>query len=258
MTQHGHATPLGPTPERRGRPRQPPLSAGHRSVRRVLASDWTPEQDDLIRWAYGTRSLADRRARVPVVKAKTGRTNEQCHCRALQLGCTHPLNPRRQFWTLAEDELLEQCAHLSPPAMSKRLKKHGYRRSESAIIKRRQQLGLNYREERRDAGIYTADDAAEVLGVSGPMVCAFIKRGWLKARKTGDASTSAWHIKANDLRAFVIHYTAYVRFDVADKYYLVELLCPNQGVKSPGQDVMAGTAGEDDTVAKPLSLGAYT
>lgn len=232
--------PPATTPAPRGRPRKPPPGFGHRRIKRVLASDWTQEQDDLIRWAYATRALSDRRARVPVVKAKTGRTNEQCYCRALQLGCTYPLTPQRKFWTPAEDELMEQCAHLSPPAMSKRLKKHGYRRSESAIINRRQQMGLNYREHRRDAGIYTADDAAEVLGVNGPMVGLFIKRGWLNAKKTGDASTHAWHITARDLRSFVINYTAYVRFDKADKYFLVELLCPDQGRKSPGHTDSVG------------------
>ena len=212
----------------------------HRKSRIVRSIDWTHEQDDLIRWAYSTRSLADRRARVPVVKAKTGRSNEQCYCRALQLGCTYPLNPKRKAWTPTEDEMIEQFAHLSPPAMRKKLKRRGFTRSESAIIKRRQYFGINYREERRDAGIYTADDAAEILGVSGPMVGLFIKRGWLKAQKTGDASRNAWNITASHLREFVIHHTAHIRIEKVDKYAFVDLLCPRHGIKAPGHTDKVG------------------
>jgi len=227
--------------------------------RYVRALDWTPEQDELIRWTYGSRTMGERQDRIKIMLTQIkGRTAVQCYCRAAQLGCLYALVPNRKPWTAEEDALVERWAHLKPPALSKRLERKGYHRSVSAIIRRRLELGFHYRQARADAGVYTAQEAALLLGCSDVQVGAFIQRGWLPAKKVGDGQRYAWHITAAALRDFVIHHTAYVRLEKVDKYQFIDLLCPRHGMKSPGQADTVGMAGEDETVANgSFVLGGY-
>lgn len=231
--------------------------AATKPVKRLLASEWTAEQDELIRWAYGTRSLGERKERVPIITGKLNRTVWQCYCRAKQLDCLYPLQLKgRTSWSQAEDAVIEDSAHLKPPAIAKRLRRAGFSRSESAIIQRRWQLGIDARAAKVDAGFYNADQAAVVLGVSGLMVCNFIKRGWLSAVKEGSSATHEWRITEKALRDFIIHHTAQVRFDKADKYLLVDVLCPRHGLKNPGADDSVGVAGEGDSAGR-FTLGDF-
>ena len=236
------------------------IQPGHKGM--VPEHPWTEAQDALLKKIFGTTNLADRkqafRLHMPKLKPHTKRAAAS---RAVRMGWAMPLYRRRMYWTQEQDDYLEANAHLSLKKLCQRFKKRGWERSVGAIQKRRMWLVGAAADARQDKGIYTVNEAAELLGMHRITIERFCRDGTLTADREPSNSPNlpgyVYRIKAKDLREFVIHYTAHVRIEKVDKFALVDLLCPRHGLKNPGHADTVGTAGEDDTVAKPLSLGAY-
>ena len=236
------------------------IQSGHKGM--VPEHPWTEAQDALLKKIFGTTNLAERKAAFAQHMHKLKpHTQRAAASRAVRMGWAVPLYRQRMYWTQAQDDYLEANAHLSLEKLRKRFEARGWHRSVGAIQKRRMYLVGYAADARQDKGIYTVNEAAELLGIHRVTIERFCRDGTIAVIKEPSAAVAlpgyVYRIQAKDLREFVIHYTAHIRLEKVDKYQLVDLLCPRHGLKAPGQADTVGTAGEDDTVAKPLSLGAY-
>lgn len=194
---------------------------------------WSEWQDAIITKMYSTQSYAERRRLHEKHMASLApRNRSQVYQRALKLGVIKPLK-RQGDWTAAEDEILERNAHKHVATIQKILSQHGFSRTRVAIdIRRKRDFG-GYRQAKQDAGIYTANQAGEIIGASSRCVTLHIEAGRLKAKRGANHGPNVvWEIQASDLRKFVIENTAYCDFSRVDKYALVDLLCPNHGSKA--------------------------
>lgn len=128
-------------------------------------------------------------------------------------------------WSAAEDEIISESAHLNFSALAKRLRRAGFKRTETAIAVRLKRLGAT----REDPDRLTARGLAILLGVDGKRVTAWIDKGWLKAERRGTARTDAqggdqWWIHRKSVRAFVIDNAAAVDLRKVDKFWFIDLL----------------------------------
>lgn len=223
--------------------------------------NWTEAQDELLKRIFGTTNLADRKEAfktlMPKLRPHTARAAAR---RAAKMGWALPLYKIRRYWTPEEDAMLEKWAHLSLVAIKTRMGRAGFHRSEQAIHKRRMEIAGTQRDNRLAAGYYSTIEAAELVGMSRNVIERFCKDGTLKAEREASNAPNlpgfVYRIRAKDLRKFVIHHTAHVRIEKVDKFAFVDLLCPQHGIKSPGQDDTVGVVGEDETNGC-LALGAY-
>lgn len=206
---------------------------------------WTEAQDALLKKIFGTTNLADRkeavRLHMPKLKPHTKRA---AAARAVRLGWAVPLYRQRRYWTQEQDEYLEANAHLSLKKLCKLFATRGWHRSVAAIHKRRMWLVGAAADARQDKGIYTVNEAAELLGMNSSAIQRFCRDGTITAIKESSGMVAlpgyVYRIRAKDLREFVIHYTAHIRIERVDKYAFVDLLCPQHGIKRPGHDATVG------------------
>jgi hypothetical protein len=256
-TGAGASRPHGP-----GRPASRParIQAGRKGI--APEHPWTEAQDALLKKIFGTTNLADRKQAFKTLMPKLRpHTPRAAASRAAKMGWSMPLYKPRRYWTAEEDALIEKWAHLSLTALKTRLGRQGFWRTEQAIHKRRMEIAGSQRDNRLAAGYYSTTEAGELLGMSRSTIERFCRDGTMTADREPSNSPNlpgyVYRIRAKDLREFVINYTAHIRIEKVDKFALVDLLCPRHGIKTPGHTDTVGTAGEDETVAKPLSLGAY-
>jgi hypothetical protein len=139
--------------------------------------------------------------------------------------------------------------------------RQGFWRTEQAIHKRRMEVAGPQRDNRLAAGYYSTTEAGELVGMSRRVIERFCRDGTLKAEREASNAPNlpgfVYRIKAANLREFVIHYTAHVRLDRVDKFAFVDLLCPQYGIKRPGQADTAGTVGEADAACR-FTLGDFS
>lgn len=200
----------------------------------MTALAWSEWQDAIVRKIYSARSFAERRRLIKAhLHRLAPRTKQQVYHRAIQLGILQPLK-KSPPWTEPEAEIVEKYAHYQDATISRKLKAAGFTRSENAVHCYRQRHANGIRQGKIDAGIYTACQAAELLGSSSRVVTQWVAKGWLKARRGGQHGPNVmWEIKADDLRQFVIDHVCYCDLSRADKFALIDLLCPH-GAKADG------------------------
>lgn len=160
---------------------------------------WSEWQDAIVRKIYSTQSFAQRRALIKTHLPKLGRTKQQAYHRALQLGCMQAIT-RQGDWSEAEDEILEKHAHKDVRAIQALLKRHGYSRTLVAIqLRRKRELG-GYRLAKVDAGVYSANQAGEIIGASSRCITRHIEAGRLKAKRGANHGPYVvFEIQASDL-----------------------------------------------------------
>lgn len=190
------------------------------SYRRYTPSDTI---DDVIRRAYlqPTKGFTKRLAKT------VNRPAWWVTMRAQRLGLVSP-RFKEPLWSEAEDEIIAGNAHRAPATIQQRLKRHGFARTETAILLRLKRLG---QPTGRNASTdhYTANGLAALFGVDAKTVTRWIVNGLLKAGRRGTERVAQqggdeWWISSRDVRRFIVENVAAVDIRKADKFWLVELL----------------------------------
>lgn len=196
---------------------------------------WTEWQDAILTKIYSAPSFAERRKRMKQYMPKLAPMNRNhCYQRAIKLGVMKPLT-KALPWTEAEIELLERHIHLCDLNLAKVMKKHGYNRTQNAVHVFRHRHATGIRQGKIDSGIYTACQVGEIVGASSKTVTHWIEKGWLKAKRgINHGPHVTYEIKSSDLRDFIIHHVAYCDLGRADKFTLIDILCPH-GAKEAGR-----------------------
>lgn len=196
---------------------QSPRSARGASRRRYTTNDGL---DAVIRRAYESPE----RSAIKRLAALTDRPRHWLNCQAKRLGCTVP-RFKEPNWTGAEDEIVTENASRSPAVIQRRLARHGFKRTEIAIIIRLKRLDAST----EDPDHYTASGLAKLFGVAIKVVTGWISKGWLVASRRGTKRTEAqggdqWWIHRRAVRAFIIGNAAAVDMRKVDKFWFIELL----------------------------------
>lgn len=147
--------------------------------------------------------------------------------RARRLGCVAP-RFKQPPWTEAEDELIATYAARHPSTIVRTLKRHGFNRTETAIVVRLKRIG-QARGRNADPDHYTANALAKLFGVDRKGVGAWIAKGWLKAGKRGTDRTEAnggdeYWIHRREVRRFIIENVSAVDLRKVDKFWFVDVL----------------------------------
>lgn len=199
--------------------------------------EWSEWQDAIITKIYSTQSFAQRRALIKTHLPKLApRTKSQIYTRAIKLGILQPLT-KPLPWAEAEIEIVEKHAHRHDHYIQQRLKAAGFSRTINAIHVYRGRYVAGLRQGKIDAGIYTANQVAHIVGAESKTVTAWINKGWLKAKRGAvHGPNVSYEIKAADLRQFLIHHIGYCDLSRCDKYTLIDVLCPTHGMKDAGRE----------------------
>jgi hypothetical protein len=202
-----------------------------------MSIHFTAAQDAAIRHVYAVSDYASRRRRMAEAKKKTGLDKGQIYYRATVLGCVTP-RKRSFYWTDEEIEILAKFSHETPQNIRLRLMQAGYPpRTAGAIGQARLKKLDGAIQARADAGWYSGNGVAEILGVTSNTVCLWVRKGWLRAERSGiktrDGDTEKYNISVDYLREFIINYTAHVDLARMDKFLLIDILCP-RGAKAAG------------------------
>lgn len=140
--------------------------------------------------------------------------------RAVALGLVAP-RFKEPAWTDAELDIVAEAAHKSPATLRKMLARHGFVRSETAILVKLKRLSL----DRSDPNHMNANQLAQVMGVDRKTVASWIARGWLKAtRRQATELDDFWQISRRDIAAFISDNVATVDLRKVDKFWFVDLL----------------------------------
>lgn len=78
-------------------------------------------------------------------------------------------------------------------------------------------------------------DVAWGLGAHYNTVSRWLSKGRLKGERVGEG-TGDWLIAEKAVRQFVMDYTAHVDLAKADKFWLVDILCPAGAKRANGED----------------------
>jgi hypothetical protein len=178
--------------------------------------DSSPAIDEAIRRWHAAG--ATRTGIVELVRA-TMRPRRWITNRAKRLGLTPP-RFRPTAWTDEEDGILRAFAGKAPSTAVAALKRAGHRRTETAVVVRSKRLRISRVSE--DA--FSASDLAELLGVDGKAVTAWIEKGWLKANRVSNAAGSPYRIKPAAIRAFIMDNVSVLKLGRVDPHWFVDLL----------------------------------
>lgn len=191
----------------------------------------TDRTDKLIVAAY--QSAGYNKGAVKKAQKATGFSIGTLHRRAAELGVV-PSHRKLHRWELWQVQLLEKNAHKSLVAINSMItRRGGPSRSPIAIASQLRDLNLGQRQSRIDAGIYSATQAARLLGVTDDVIRRYIDTGMLSARQRDDISKREYLITDTDLKKLLVQHTCEVNFTKIDKYWLVDLLT---GALSPNKD----------------------
>lgn len=141
------------------------------------------------------------------------------------------------IWTPEENNLLESGVErgLSAVGIHSAMKRAGYCRSISAIVEQINKQGMTL-----DRPWWTARDTAKALNVEEGVIGIWIKRGWLKAKKTHGPTSEAktdpswWAIDRKDLRQFLLTYPRAWDHRRVRIEMLLEMLCFDSKQKGLG------------------------
>ncbi|WP_367154689.1 MerR family DNA-binding transcriptional regulator [Methylomonas sp. HYX-M1] len=189
----------------------------------------TERTDKLIIAAY--QSAGYNKGAVKKAVKATGFSIGTLHRRAAELGVV-PSHRKLHSWEPWQVQLLEDNAHKSLSALNSMIcRRGGPSRSLLAIAAQLKDLGLGQRQSRIDAGIYSAAQAAKLLGVTDDVIRRYINIGLLSAKQRDDITKREYSITDADLKKLLMTHTCEVNFTKIDKYWLVECLTGGQGAK---------------------------
>jgi hypothetical protein len=144
--------------------------------------------------------------------------------RATHLGLTAP-RFKEPAWSEDEIELVGANGHKSLAAIQKLLRRHGFVRTETAIVVKLKRMGPG---SRIDPEHYTAGQLAKLMGVNPKTVTRWIATGMLKADRRGTERSAVqggdhhWiHRKA--VRSFVRDNAAAVDLRKVDRFWFIDL-----------------------------------
>jgi len=133
----------------------------------------------------------------------------------------------RKAFIKSEIELLDQWLHLPLHSIRARLKRRGFRRTESAIaVQRYRKCGGFFQA----TGAYSAHQLAQLLGVSSVQVNGWIKKGWLRATPRGDTVAEhggpgdRWMITPKAVKDFLFDNAALINPRGINFVWLMDLL----------------------------------
>lgn len=195
-----------------------------------LHHEVTSELDAAIRLLHQRPLL---RGAIIEFAARWGRPAWWVSKRARELGLKTP-RFREPPWTLAEVEILHDTAHFTPAIASARLRKAGYRRSESAVIVKRKRECIGVTQSRVDAGYMSGSYLAELLGLDRKTPATWVARHGLKgARRWKDGrENDEIVIREKDFREFVITNPARIelrKIPDSSRAWFIELLAGRAG-----------------------------
>lgn len=141
--------------------------------------------------------------------------------RAIELGLKEPAT-KDPDWSADEDELIAESAHTKPQNIVARLKRHGYARTESAVVRRLKRLGIQLRDARQVAGVYSGNQVAALLGMDIHALSRHVALKRLRAKASDGAGR--FEISAANLRRFIRQYPEHVNLHRVDKEWFIYLL----------------------------------
>ncbi|WP_026601449.1 helix-turn-helix domain-containing protein [Methylomonas sp. 11b] len=179
--------------------------------------------DKIIRTAYlnGHKKTGD----VGKAALRLGISQSSITRRAAEIGCLRAGYKTWKQWTPAEIELLENNAHKSLNAINQILVRAGHpSRSLDAVKSKLNDIQINRRQARADAGLYTIKELQRLMGCSEGTIQRAIKSGHLKASQRKDVNQPEYNITAADVRAYIKNCLPSVDIATCDKYWLIDLL----------------------------------
>lgn len=209
--------------------------------RNTVSRNWTPEEDGLIRaeWPLIQRRILGHTAAKLAKRMNVSLPMLRSRAAVLGVRSTFLKTPD---WTEVELELLERHQHLNTTQVYRRFRAAGFQRTPAAIhVMRGRQCGQLH----ENTNAYSASGLAQLMGVSCPQVCRWIKQGLLKATPRSDARHEngsvgdRWLIYPRHVREFIRHNAIYIPIAQADKIWLIDLLI---GETAPHIQHSAGTA----------------
>lgn len=115
--------------------------------------------------------------------------------RAATLGVL-PVTRPTTLWTAEEHAIVEANATKRADAIARMLRTRGYQRTAGAVGERLRNMGV----DRFDPDVFSAQELARCMGVDSKTPLRWIERCGLKAKRGGNARSSAWQIHRKDLR----------------------------------------------------------
>lgn len=146
--------------------------------------------------------------------------------RAIRMGLTVP-RFAEPAWSEAEIELLAEHSHKNLDVISRILRKHGFKRTPTAIRVKQKRMQIGVTAARREAGIYSANQIAALLGIDRKGVTRWIHLGYLDVAKRGtahDESRDHWEVTTAALRRFIVAHPECIDLRKVDKLWFIELL----------------------------------
>lgn len=198
------------------------------------ALPWTELDDAAIKRIYETTDVVEQRRRKARYVAMTRWTGKQVYHRALQLGAIKS-KVKEPNWSDAEIDFILSQSGFCVQHIRKKMIKAGFPvRTLSAIGDRLRKEAGSVKVARQDAGVYSGNEVADLLGVDSKTVSSWCRQGLLRGvySENSYGPHHAWRIKEKDIRRFVIDHVGRVNFARCDKFWLVDLLCPQHGAKN--------------------------
>lgn len=192
------------------------------------ARQWSEAEDALIRRLWPV--IASRREPGKnsewLARQLVQATVQQVRQRAAVLGLRR-MRTKEPPWSDEEIELLDQWLHLPLRSIRYRLKRRGFQRTEAAIVMQRHR---RFGGMLQATGAYSANQLAQLLGVSPIPVNGWIRKGWLKATPRGETVAAhggpgdRWMITPKAVREFLFDNAALINPRGINFVWLMDLL----------------------------------
>lgn len=149
--------------------------------------------------------------------------------RAIDLGYIRRRRAERE-WSEREQDILTTCAHLSPVRIAYHLRREGFHRAPGAIRTRLVKQHISLRQARVDAGLLSAAQVAQGLGVEGSTVSRWCRQGLLIAKRRGTRRETTefggdeWAINTTNLRVFIAQNPERLNLARVDRDWFIHLL----------------------------------
>ncbi len=157
--------------------------------------------------------------------AQTGRRADYLKRRATELGVV-VARMKTPDWSDKERNRLHELAAMDPRIIQRILVEEGYPpRTATAIVVERVRLGAQLSTARADAGWYTMNQLAPLVGVSRKTVMRWISHGWLVAhRGNTDRQDDFWLVHERDLRTLLMNHAESIPTHKWNRRFLVDVL----------------------------------